>query len=59
MAFHWSREWQQISLSHQDSSQYSGWSQYCCSFDGLDSSSDFQLLQFFYQAFESLFQAHQ
>ena len=37
-------EWQQVSSSLQDSSQYSGRSQYCCSLDGLHSSSYFQLL---------------
>ena len=37
--------WQQISTALQDSSQYSDRSQQCCSLDGLDSSSDFQLFQ--------------
>ena len=32
-------KWQQISLSLQDSSQYSGWSQQCCCLDGLHSFS--------------------
>ena len=39
-------EWQQVSSSLQDSSQYSGHSQKCCSLDGLHSSSNFQVLQF-------------
>ena len=34
-------EWQWISLGHQDSSQYFGWSKQCYILDGLDSSSDF------------------
>ena len=38
-------EWQQVSLSLQDSSQYSGRSQYCCRLDGLHPSANFQLLQ--------------
>ena len=38
-------EWQQVSSSPQDSSQYSGRSQQCCSLDGLHSSSNFQILQ--------------
>ena len=37
-------EWQQVSSGLQDSSQYSGRSQQCCNLDGLDSSSNFQLL---------------
>ena len=36
-------EWQQVSSSLQDSSQYSDRSQQCCSLDGLGSFSDFQL----------------
>ena len=39
-------EWQQVSSSLQDSSQYSGRSQQCCSLDGLHSSSNLQVLQF-------------
>ena len=35
-------EWQQVSSSIQDSSQYSDRSQQCCSLDGLHSSSNFQ-----------------
>ena len=35
----------QVSSSLQDSSQYSGRSQQCCSLDGLHSSSNFQVLQ--------------
>ena len=38
-------EWQQVSSSIQDSSQYSDCSQQCCSLDGLHSSSYFQVLQ--------------
>ena len=38
-------EWKQASSSLQDSSQYSGWSQYYCILDGLHSSSYFQVLQ--------------
>ena len=41
--------WQQVSSSLQNSSQYSGWSQQCCSLDGLNSSSDFQLFQSLYR----------
>ena len=33
-------EWQQVSSGLQDSSQYSGWSQKCCTLDSLGSSSD-------------------
>ena len=44
-------EWQQASSSLQDSSQYSGRSQQCCSLDGLNSSSNFQVLQSLYQPF--------
>ena len=36
----------------KDSTQYSGWSLECCSLDGLDLSSDFQLFDFLFQAFE-------
>ena len=38
-------EWQQVSSNLQDSSQYSGWFQTCCSLDGLHSCSYFQFLQ--------------
>ena len=38
-------EWQQVSSGLQDSSQYSGRSQKCCSLDGLHSSSNFQIHQ--------------
>ena len=38
-------ESQQVSSSFQDSSQYSVRSQKCCSWDGLLSSSNFQVLQ--------------
>ena len=44
-------EWQQVPSSLQDSSQYSGWSQYYSSLDVLRSSSYFQVLQSFYQSF--------
>ena len=35
-------EWQQVSSNLQVSSQYSGRSQYCCSLDGLHSSTNFK-----------------
>ncbi len=38
-------EWQQVSSSLQDSSQYFGRSQLCSSVDGLHSSPNFQVLQ--------------
>ena len=38
-------EWQQVPSSFQDSSQYFGRSQQCCSLDGLHSSANFQVLQ--------------
>ena len=38
-------EWLQVSSDLQDSSEYSGWSQQCCSLDGFDLSSDFRLFQ--------------
>ena len=44
-------EWQQVSSDLQDYSQYSVHSQQSCSLDGLDSSTDFQLLQSLYQSF--------
>ena len=44
-------EWQQVSSGLQDSSQYSGWSQQCCSLVKLDSSLDFQYFQSPFQAF--------
>ena len=37
-------EWQQVSSSRQDSSQYSGRPQQCCSLDDLHSTSYFQVL---------------
>ena len=40
-----------VSSGLQDSSQYSGQSQQCCSLNCLDSSSDFQLFQFPFQSF--------
>ena len=43
-------EWQQFSLSPQDSFQYSGRSQLYCSLEGLDSSSEFQLFQLLFHA---------
>ena len=42
---------QPISSSLQDSSQYSGGCQQCCSLNGLESSSDFLLFQFPFQSF--------
>ena len=44
-----------VTASLQDSSQYSGWSQQCCSLDGLYSSFDFQFLQSFFQAFRDYY----
>ena len=44
-------EWQQVSSSLQDSSQYYGRSQYCCSLDNLHLSCYFQVLQSLYQSF--------
>ena len=44
-------EWQQVSSSLQDSSQYFGRSQQCYSLDSLHSSSYFQVLQPLYQSF--------
>ena len=62
MVFHWrlsdskspevfllETKWEQISLSLKGSSQHSEQSQQCCSLDGLDSFSDFQLLQSHFQ----------
>ena len=40
-------EWQQVSSSLQDSSQYSGRSQQCCHLDSLYPSANFQVLQAF------------
>ena len=42
-------EWQQVSSSLQDSSQYSGWCQQGCNLDGLRSTYYFQVLQCVYQ----------
>ena len=39
-------EWQQVSLSLQESSQYSGSSQSRTNLDGIHLSSSFQVLQF-------------
>ena len=44
-------EWQQVTSSFQDSSQYSGWSQQCYSLDCLHLSYNFQVLQSLYQSF--------
>ena len=41
-------EWQQVSSSLEDSSQYSGWYQKCCGLDDLHSPSYFQVLQSFW-----------
>ena len=44
--FHWSlsdSKCPQVSSGLQDSSQYSGWLQQCCSLDTLDSSSKFKI----------------
>ena len=38
-------EWQQVSSSLQDSSQYSGRFQYCCCLNDLHSAANFQILQ--------------
>ena len=43
-------EWWQVSSGLQDSSQYSSRPHQCCSLDGIDSSSDFQLFELPYQA---------
>ena len=40
-------EWQQVSSSLQDSSQYSGRPQQCCRMDSLNPCSNFQVLQAF------------
>ena len=49
MVFQWSLR---DSMSHlQDSSQYHGWSQQCCSLDGHHSSSYFHALQSLFQSF--------
>ena len=45
-------EWQQVSSGLQDFSQYSSWSQDCCSLDGLHSSSDFQIFHSSFQVSE-------
>ena len=41
-------EWQQVSSSLQDSSQYSGHPQQCCHLDSLYPSANFQVLQALY-----------
>ena len=38
-------EWQQVSSSLQDSSEYYCWSQQYCSLDGFDSTTDFQFFK--------------
>ena len=47
-------EWQQVSSSLQNSSQYPGRFQQCNSLDDLDSPSDFQFLQDSFRAFGDL-----
>ena len=44
-------EWQQLSSGNEDFSLYSGWSQQCYSSDGLDSSSNYQIIQPTFQDF--------
>ena len=44
-------EWQQVFSGFQNSSQYSGKPQQCCCLDSLDSSSNFDFLLSFFQAF--------
>ena len=44
-------EWQQVSSNFQDSSQYSGQSQQCCSLISLHTSSCFLVFQFLSQSF--------
>ena len=44
-------EWMQVSSSLQNSSQYSGRYQPCCSLDGLHSSSYFKVFEYWYQSF--------
>ena len=46
-------DWQQVFSGLQDSSQYSGQSQQCCSLDGLHMSPYFQVLQTFYRSFNN------
>ena len=48
MVFHWSLSYNKFP---QVSFQYSSWSQQCCSLDGFQTSSDFQLFQPHFQAF--------
>ena len=43
-------DWQQVSSSHQDSSQYSGQSQQCSRFDEIYSFAKFQVPQTLYQS---------
>ena len=52
-------EWQQVSSSLLDSTQYSDQPQQCCSLTDLGLSSDFQLFQLPYHALEFPFQALQ
>ena len=42
--------WKQVSSNLQNSPQYSGQSQQCCSMDGLHSPFNFQVFQFLYQS---------
>ena len=44
-------KWQQVSLSIQDSSEYSRQFQQCCSLDGLHSSAYLQVFKSRYQSF--------
>ena len=48
-------EWQQVFSSLQDSSQYSCWSWSYCSLYNLNSSSDFQIIQFFFPSLSGPF----
>ena len=52
-------EWQQVSLNLQDSSQYSGRSQQCYSFDGLCSSPTFNFPSLFTKPLEIVPIVHQ
>ena len=52
-------KWQQISLSLQDFSQYSGRSRLCCSLDSLDSSSNFSNLLVLFRILKGPLQAFQ
>ena len=52
-------EWEQVSSGLQDSSEYSSRFLLCCGLDYIYSSSDFQFLQFPFQALWGPFQAFQ